>query len=270
MSLEVFREKVVVISGASSGIGREMALQLASQGANLVLGARREELLGEVAEECGKRGGRAVYRKTDVTSKEDARALINLAVEKFARLDALINNAGITMYSPFEEIKDLSVADRIIQVNFLGSVYLTYFALPYLKETRGRLVAVSSLTGKTGVPTRSLYAASKHAMAGFFDSLRIELRKYGVSVTVLYPGFVKTPIRENALGPDGKPLGKSHIREEGAMDVEEAVRKMLTAVAKRKRELVMGTRAKIGLWLKLIAPSLVDRMAEKSISSGKT
>ncbi len=270
MLLDRFKDKIVVISGASSGIGREMALQLARHGARVVLGARREEELRRVAEECAGRGGQAAYRRTDISREEDARALAELAVERFGGIDVLINNAGFTMYSPFEELRDLSVAERIMRVNFLGSVYLTYYALPHLKKSRGRLVAVSSLTGKTGVPTRSLYAASKHAMAGFFDSLRIELKKHGVSVTVLYPGFVKTPIRENALGPDGKPLGSSHIDEGSAMEVEEAVRRMLEAVARRKRELVMGARARLGLWLKLIAPSLVDRMAERSVSSGKT
>lgn len=126
------------------------------------------------------------------------------------------------------------------------------------------------MTGKTGVPTRSGYAATKHAMVGFFDSLRIEVARYGITVTIIYPGFVATRIRENALGKDGKPLGRSHIQEEKAMDAEKAAELILKAIARRKRELVMTFKGKIGPWLKLIAPGLVDKIAEKAIKKGKT
>ena len=191
-------------------------------------------------------------------------------LERFGRFEAPINNAGITMYTLFGGIEDLSLVERIMKVNYLGSVYCTYFALPYLKKSRGRLVAISSLTGKAGVPTRTAYSASKHAMAGFFDSLRIELAGSGVSVTVIYPGFVATEIRKNAFGKTGKPLGWSHIKESRAMEVGKAVQKMLKAIAARKRKLLMGTKAKIGVWMKLISPSLVDKIARRSIEKGKT
>ncbi len=270
MNSSVFKEKVVVITGASSGLGREMAIKLAEQGARLVLASRNEEKLKEVTQICLEKGSEAIYVVTDVSRETDCKNLIERAVEKFSGIDILINNAGITMYSLFENVEDLSIFERIIKVNYLGSVYCTYYALPYLKKARGRIVAISSLTGKAGVPTRTGYAASKHAMVGFFDSLRIEVSDYGISVTIIYPGFVATNIRENALGKNGKPLGKSHIQEEKAMKVEKAVEQILRAIARRKRELAMTFKGKAGPWLKLIAPSVVDRIAKKAIEKGKT
>ena len=138
-----------------------------------------------------------------------------------------------------------------------------------MKQTRGRLVAVSSLAGKNGVPTRSGYAASKHAMVGFFDTLRIELMGTGVSVTIIYPGFVTSEIRERAYGADGQPLGKSPVRETEVMSAEECARIMIKAIAQRKREEVMTLRGKLGKWLKLIAPGLVDQVARRAIEEGK-
>jgi len=201
-----FRENVVVITGASSGIGRELAFQLADQGAWLSLAARNAERLESAAAQCRERGGKALVVPTDVSQQGQCRNLIERTVAEYDRIDALINNAGITMWARFDELQDLSLLEWIMQVNYLGSLYCTYYALPYLKQTRGRIVGVSSLTGKTGVPTRSGYAASKHAMVGFFDSLRIELADDGVSVTMIYPGFVATEARKRALGP--APRGK--------------------------------------------------------------
>lgn len=137
-----------------------------------------------------------------------------------------------------------------------------------MKQTRGRLAAVSSLAGKNGIPTRSGYAATKHAMAGFFDSLRIELAETGVSVTLIYPGFVTSEIRARAAGADGQPLGHSPLREGEVMTTEECARIMVRAIAKRKREEVMTARGKLGLWVKLIAPGLVDRLARQAIEQG--
>jgi short-subunit dehydrogenase len=138
-----------------------------------------------------------------------------------------------------------------------------------LKQTHGRLAAVSSLAGKNGVPTRSGYAASKHALVGFFDSLRIELLETGVSVTLIYPGFVTSEIRERAYGADGQPLGKSPVRESEVMSAEECARIMINAMAKRKREEMMTLRGKLGQWLKLFAPRMADNVARNAIEEGK-
>jgi short-subunit dehydrogenase len=175
------------------------------------------------------------------------------------------------MWARFDEMRDLAPFERIMRVNYLGSVYPTFYALPHLKASRGRIVAVNSLTGRTGVPTRSGYAASKHAQAGFFDSIRIELEDSGVTVTQVFPGFVATEIRERAFGPDGRPLGegKSPVREREIMSAEECARQIIVVAAKRRRELIMTLRGKVGAKLKLVAPGLVDRIARKAIEQGK-
>ncbi|GMT46042.1 MAG: short chain dehydrogenase [bacterium] len=261
-----FENKVVVITGASSGIGKELAFRMAEAGASLALGARNMKKLKAVVEVCRQKGSRAFAIPVDVSDKEDCKTFIEKTVDKYGKIDVLVNNAGITMWAYFEEFTDLTPFEQIMQVNYFGSLYCTFYALPYLKKTKGRLVGVSSLTGKTGVPTRSGYAASKHAMAGFFDTLRIELKDTGVSVTMIYPGFVSTRVRAHALGSDGKPLGKSPLNEAGAMPVGKCVDLMMPAIAGRRRELVMTAKAKVGLWLKLIAPSWVDRIALKAVS----
>jgi len=263
-----FADNVVLLTGASSGIGRELALQLADQGARLVLAARRAELLDEVAELCRARGGQALSVPTDVSREDECRRLVERAVAAEGRLDTLIVNAGRTMWSLFADLQTLRPFEEIMQVNYFGSVYCTYYALPHLKKTRGRLIGVSSLTGKTGVPTRSGYAASKHAMAGFFDTLRIELIGSGVTVTMAYPDFVATETREKALGADGKPIGTSPVREAEVMTAEECARRILRGAARRRRELILSTRGKLGLWLKLIAPGLIDRIARRAIARG--
>jgi len=269
MSAKPFQDNVVILTGASSGIGRETAYQLAEQGAWLSLAARNADRLEEVAAECIQRGGRALAVKTDVTIESECRHLVEQTTAEFGRIDTLINNAGISMWTPFDQVQDLSILEQIMRANYLGSAYLTYYALPYLKQTRGRLVAVSSLAGKNGVPTRSGYAASKHALVGFFDSLRIELLETGVSVTIIYPGFVTSEIRERAYGADGQPLGKSPVRESEVMSAEECARIMIAAMAKRKREEVMTLRGKLGQWFKLIAPGMVDQVARRAIEEGK-
>ncbi len=271
MDKNVFHNEVILITGASSGIGKELALRLAQKGARLVLGARNKEKLEKVAEACRQSEGEALAVVLDVADKTSCRQFIDAAVERFGRIDRLVNNAGISMWAYFEEFTDLTPFEEIIQINYLGSVYCTFYALPYLKKVKGHLVGVSSLTGKTGVPTRSGYAASKHAMAGFFDTLRIELREKGVDVTMIYPGFVATDVRKRALGADGRPLDESPLDEKNAtMSVQKCVDLMMPAIAKRKRELVMTTKGKLGLWLKLLAPSLVDKIALHAVSKGKS
>jgi short-subunit dehydrogenase len=251
----VFRENVVIITGASRGIGREVAYQLAAQGAWLSLAARDAERSESAAAKCRERGGRALVVPTDVCEQPQCKNLIEQTVKEYGRIDTLVNNAGITMWARFEDIRDLSLLERIMQTNYMGSVYCTYYALPHVIHTQGRIVGVSSLTGKTGVPTRSGYAASKHAMAGF--------------VTMIYPGFVATGVRERAIGADGKPLEVSPVHESEVMTVETCARLIVQATAQRRRELIMTTRGRVGQWIRLIAPEFVDRMARKAIETGR-
>ena len=262
-------QKTVIITGASSGIGKELAFRFAQKSARLVLAARNQERLNSVVEQCKQFGGEAIAVVADVSQKEACKTIVDETIKTYGGIDILINNAGITMWSEFEKVTNIEALEQIMRVNFFGSMYLTHFALPYLLKSKGQIVGISSLTGKTGIPTRSIYAASKHAMAGFFDSLRIELKEKGVAVTMIYPGFVASEVRERALNGDGVPLGKSPVKEKEVMTVEECVSQMLPVIENRKRELIMTTRAKVGLWLKMIVPSVVDNIALKAIKNGK-
>jgi NAD(P)-dependent dehydrogenase (short-subunit alcohol dehydrogenase family) len=254
-----FRNQSVLVTGASQGIGREIALQLARDGAFVALMARNRGALEATAGECRQAGGQASICPGDVGCEADCAAAVRNTIADFGTLDMLIANAGVSMLSTFEDLDDLEPLERVMRVNYLGAVYCTRYALPHLIASRGRIVAVSSLTGLTGVPTRTGYAASKHAMRGFFDSLRIEVRRHGVSVTVAYPGFVATGIRERVIGEGaGRAAGT-------VMSTPECARRILSAAAHRRREAVMTSKGKLGRWLKLVAPDLVDRIAARSV-----
>jgi short-subunit dehydrogenase len=259
--------KTFVITGASAGIGEALALAYASRRDNVVLASRDAVALARVAERCERAGGKALVVKTDVGDEAQCKRLIDEAVKAFGGIDVLVNNAGVTMWARFDEITDITLFERLMRVNYLGTVYCTYYALPHLKKSKGLLVGVSSLTGKTGVPTRSAYGASKHAMQGLMDSLRIELRDAGVDVLVVSPGFVRTDVRAKALGGDGKPREVSPREEEDkeTMSLEECTDIIVRAIDRRQREVVMTARAKWGMWLKLVAPKLVDRIAERAV-----
>ena len=260
---------VVIITGASRGIGAALARHLAGQGALLALVARDRPALEKVAAECVAAGARAEVIVADVAEEAQCRRMVEHVLASFGRIDTLVNNAGATMWARFEDIVDLSILERLMQVNFMGAVYCTHHALAHLKATRGRIVGVASLTALTGVPTRSGYAAAKHAMRGFFDSLRIELEDSGVTVTMVYPGFVSSGIRENAAGPDGKPILVSPVKEGEVMGVEECARIIAKALAGRRREVVMTLRGKIGALLRFVVPGVVDRVARRAIEKGR-
>lgn len=258
--------RVALVTGASAGIGRALAVALAGRGVHLALGARGREALEAVAAECRALGVKAIAVPMDVAEPADCKAFVERAVRELGGVDLVVNNAGIGMWARFQDVTDLSVYERLMRVNYLGAVHVTHAALPHVMAKKGLLVAVSSLVGKTGVPTRSGYAASKHAMQGFFDTIRIELAESGVDVLVVSPGFVATEIRARGFGPDGKPIGESPRDEaKGNMSVEECVAIMLTAIERREREVVMTAKARLGLWMKLVAPRLVDKMAARAV-----
>ena len=257
--------KTIVITGASAGIGQELAVQLAERGAQLVLAGRNKDALEQTRGQCMKAGAKAIAIATDVAQIESCRNLIDQTIKQCGRLDMLVNNAGISMLAPFDAISDLALFERIMAVNYLGAVYCTHFALPHLKKRRGLVVAISSLQGKTGFPNSTAYAASKHAMQGFFDSLRIELAGSGVDVLVVSPGPVATRIHTHRLGGDGKlSTDKSHSNE-GGMAVAECARQIAVAIERRRRELVMTAAGKAGQWLKLIAPGWTDRLVARAV-----
>lgn len=255
----------IILTGASEGIGRALALELAARGARLALAARDRDRLESLAQECRARGGDAVAVPTDVTNTQDLEWLVAETLKAFGGIDAVVHNAGITMWSRFDALADLSIFERVMEVNYHAPVRLTALALPHLRDSRGLIVAVASLAGLTGVPERSAYSGSKHAMVGFFDSLRIELAGSGVDVSVIAPDFVVSEIHKRAIGPDGEPLGTSPMKQSKIMTAEECARQIVRAMERRQRLLVMSARGKLGRWLKLLAPTLIDRMAAKAI-----
>lgn len=267
--MSVFEAKSIIVTGASEGIGRALCLALAPQKPLLALAARNTERLESLKAEVEALGAKALVVPTDVTEESSCRALVAQSAAAFGGVDMLVNNAGGTMWTMFEEITDLTIFERLMRLNYLSAVYCTHHALPHLKARRGRIVGVSSVAGLTGVPTRTAYAASKHAMFGFFDSLRVELLDSGVSVTMAAPDFVLSEIHRRALGADGKPIGQSPMREDKIMTAETCAQMILEGAARRDRLVISSTRGKAGRWMKLIAPGLVDRIAAKAIHDKK-
>jgi NAD(P)-dependent dehydrogenase (short-subunit alcohol dehydrogenase family) len=256
--------QVALITGASDGIGAEIARQLArAHGTSLalVLAARDLERLQAVAAECERSGAQALALRTDVADQGQCRALVAQAVARFGRIDVLFNNAGRSAHALFEDVPDLAWYEELMRVNLWGSVWCTQAALPWLKASQGRIVAVSSLAGLVGVPGRTAYSASKFAMTGFFEALRAELKGAGVSVTIAYPGVVDTRIRYRGFDAHGPEAGRSGLREDGAMPVDVCARLIIDGMRRRRREVVMTAKGKFARLLKLVAPGLVERVA---------
>ncbi len=264
-----FTGKVIIITGASEGIGRALALELAAQRAILVLAARNEKRLEELKKQVEDKGGQAAVIPTDVADKDQCKRLIDQTVEQYTRIDVLVNNAGRSMWTGFEEITDLSLVEELMQLNYLGSVYCTYYALPWLKKSKGSIIPVASVAGFTGVPQRTVYSASKHAMVGFFDSLRIELEGTGVSITTVAPDYVLSELHRRAYNRDGGALGTSPMQESKIMTSEACAKLIVKAMARKDRLVLTSIRSKVGRWLKLLAPGLVDNIASKAIRERK-
>jgi short-subunit dehydrogenase len=253
------KDKVVIITGASSGIGKALSVELAGRGAIIVLAARSGDKLREIEKELNAGGARVMAVQTDVSLEADCRKLIAAAIEKFGRIDVLINNAGISMRALFEQV-DLDVIRRLMEVNFWGTVYCTKFALPYLLQTKGSVVGVSSIAGFKGLPGRTGYSASKFAIQGFLETLRIENLKKGLHVLIACPGFTASNIRNTALAADGSLQGESPRDEESMMKPDEVAVKIADAVEKRKQILIMTIQGKMIVLLNKLFPFLMDRL----------
>ncbi len=264
--LLTYQGKTLIITGASDGIGAELARQVAADKPNLVLAARREDALQRVAKDCRAKGAQVHVLRCDVGVERECRALIASTVERYGGVDVLVNNAGISMHANFDEITDCSVYEKLMRINLMGAVWCTHAALPHLKASRGLVVGVSSLAGLIGVPGRTTYCASKHAMTGFFDALRTETAPLGVDVLMIYPGVVNTEIRRNGWNAKGERAGVSGLKEAGAMRVEDCAAQMLAAMRGRKREVVMTAKGRFGRFLRLLAPGMVDNMARAAVA----
>lgn len=253
------KDKVVIITGASSGIGEALARKFAAGGSLLVVAARRIDRLTALKEEL--RGTEVLVVQADVTDAVDCQNLVNAAVERFGRIDILINNAGISMRSIFEEV-ELDVIRRVMDVNFWGTVYCTKFALPHLLQVKGSVVGVISIAGHVGLPGRTGYAASKFAVRGFLDTLRIENLKKGLHVLVAAPGFTASEVRLSALNAKGLQQVESPRDEGKMMSAETCADHIYKAVRKRKRELILTfVEGKLTVFLGKFFPALLDRLA---------
>jgi len=254
-----FKNKVIIITGASSGIGEACAYEFANQGAKVVLASRREKELKIVEDKIRKQNANTLLVKTDVRKIEDCKNLIGKTIEKYGRIDILINNAGISMRANFEDL-DLSVIKELMDTNFYGAVYCTKFALPYLIKQKGSLIGISSITGLTPLPGRTGYAASKHAMDGFLNTLRLENIKKGLHVLIVHPGFTSSNIRKAALTKNGDQQ-KDTPRNEGKMMSSEKVAQIISrATVKKEKNLVLTPEGKLVVWLHKNFPNLTDRI----------
>jgi NAD(P)-dependent dehydrogenase (short-subunit alcohol dehydrogenase family) len=236
--MESLRNKTALITGASSGIGRATALRLASLGVQVALASRNREVLEQVRAEIEQAGGAALVAPTDVTQAEQVRQAVAATVERFGKLDLLLACAGLSMRAYFDG-SQLDALERVMRVNFFGTLYATHFALPHVKKTRGSLIAVSSLTGKRGIPSYAMYGASKFAIQGLYEALALELRRDGVHVGVVSPAFVDTPLRENVIGPDGKPWPVPPPPPFRIWPLEKCVDRIVRLIVKRKRQALL-------------------------------
>ena len=236
--MDLFRGKTILITGASSGIGRAAAVRFASYGARVVLAARTQSVLEEIAAGIALKGGEACPIVTDVSDPAQCERAVAVAVEKFGGIDVLICSAGLSLRGYFDGT-NLEVLERVMRVNFFGTLYCTHHALPHVKQQRGSLIAVSSLSGKRGIPSYALYGASKSAVHSLYDSLRLELAPAGVHVGVLAPAYVDTPLRTNVLGPDGHPWPNQPEPPFRIWPVEKCVDRLVKLIVKRKAEALL-------------------------------
>jgi len=253
------KDKVVVITGASSGIGKALSVEFCARGAMVVMAARSGDKLAQIESELKESGASVLSVVADVSVEDDCRRLIDASIEKFGRIDILINNAGVSMRALFKDL-DLNVIRHLMDVNFWGTVYCTKYALPYLLKSKGSVVGVSSIAGFKGLPGRTGYSASKFAVQGFLESLRIENKKTGLHVLITCPGFTSSNIRNNALAADGTQQGESPMDEKSLMPAEDVAVKIANAILKRRKIVVITVLGYWTVFINKLFPYFIDRM----------
>lgn len=257
------KDKVIWITGASSGIGEATAYKMAKEGAKLILSARRKEELERVKNACGLLENDILVLPLDVENFESFESLKETVVAKFGRIDLLFNNAGISQRGGVLE-SDLSVFQKIININLMGVVALTKAVLPQMiKQNAGHIVVTSSLSGKLGSPKRSGYCASKHALHGFFDALRAEVYENKIKVTMICPGYIQTDISVNAIGVDGNKHGKMDNNQENGIPVDVCATKIVKAIKADKSEIYIGGKEVLGVYLKRFFPKILEKIVIK-------
>ncbi|RRB06949.1 SDR family oxidoreductase [Larkinella rosea] len=262
------KDKVVVITGASSGIGKALAFAFGREQASIVICGRSLEALETVGRELSQHGIDHLSLQADVSLESDVMKLIDTTIQHYGRLDILINNAGITMRSMLQDM-DPEVIRKVMDINFMGTVYATRYALPHILKTKGSIVGISSIAGFRGLPVRSGYSASKAAMNGFLEAVRTELLHTGVHVLLACPGFTTTNIRFSALDKEGQVAGETVRDESKMMSAEECADHILKAVKRRKRDLILTTEGKFVVFMNKWFPGLMDRLVYNSLAKEK-
>jgi dehydrogenase/reductase SDR family protein 7B len=265
MKVNIQQPKTVIITGASSGIGKALAEKYSLEKYNVVINGRRLDALQATEAELKKFGNDVLLIQGDVAKEEDCKVLIEETMAKFGRIDILINNAGMSMRAVFNQT-DLSVIKQMMDINFWGTVFCTKFALPYLLKTKGSVVGVSSVAGYKGLPGRTGYSASKFAMQGFLESLRIENIKTGLHVLIACPGYTASNIRNVALSADGKPQRETPLDEGKLMSSEDVALAIFNSVESRKHRLVLTFQGKLLVFLNKFLPKWVDQLVYNAIS----
>lgn len=261
-------DKIVLITGASSGIGKALAFAFGRAGARIVICARKADALDIVRVELEQAGITVLALTADVSVEADVKQLIDQTIAQFGRLDILINNAGISMRSMLIDT-DPAVIQKVMDINFMGTVYATRYALPYITQSKGSIVGISSIAGFRGLPVRAGYSASKFAMNGFLEAVRTELLHTGVHVLTACPGFTASNIRVAALDAHGQAKGETMRDEENMMSAEECADHILRAVKSRKRELILTGQGKLTVFLNKLLPSFMDKMVYNTLAKEK-
>ena len=262
-----FKDKVIVVTGASSGIGLASARQFAALGAKVVMAARSIGKLESLAPSVAP-ADRVLCVKCDVTDEAECKALIEAAVSRFGGIDILVNNAGISMRAMFKDL-DLKVIHSLMDVNFWGTVNCTKYALPYLLERKGQVVGVISIAGYSALPARTGYSASKYAIRGFLDTIRIEHLKDGLNVLVFAPGYTSSNVRNAALTADGSAQGETPLDEGKLMSAEECAAKLAKGLWKRKHQVILTPLGKASVWVHRLFPRLMDKLTYSFIAREK-
>lgn len=257
---DTFKDKVVAITGGSDGIGKAMVEKLLHLGAQVATCGRNQDKLYDL--QLRYPGSPLHCVVADVSKYGDCDLFIRSTIKQFGGIDILINNAGISMKALFREV-ETTVIKKTMEVNFFGAVYCTKFALESIIERKGTIVGVSSIAGFRGLPGRSGYSASKFALNGWFEALRVELFHTGVNVMWVCPGYTRSNIRYAALNKTGESGGESAMHEEQLMSSEECADNILHAIKKKKRSLILTSKGKQAVWINKLFPSLADKLTHK-------
>jgi len=259
------KNRVVIITGASSGIGKALAFEFGNAGAQVIITGRNPANLQTVAQELTALGITNMAVTADVAIEEDCKRVVEETFARYGKIDILINNAGISMRALFADL-DIDVIRQVMDINFYGTVYMTKYALPYITATQGSIVGISSIAGYRGLPARTGYSASKFAMQGFLEALRTELLPKKVHVLVACPGFTESNIRKVALNKDGNSQGESPRNEAKMMTSEQVAKHILIAIKRRKRDLVLTTQGKLAVFLNKWFPKWMDKIVFKKLA----